>query len=82
MIYVSLTRGDNEKICWLFMTSMAANGPLPLLCPFPSLFHDFSFAQEREPSVATVFLALTRIHGAFINFSLAFHPTKLTGTPL
>lgn len=72
MIYVSLTRGDNEKICCLFMTSVAASlSPISLSLVF------LRFFLRRYRSRCT-----RRTSRLPINFSLPTHPTKLTLSPL
>lgn len=73
MIYVSLTRGDNEKICWLFMTSVAAS-----LSPI-SLSLSLRFFLRRALVPRCYRFRCTRTTSRLpINFSLATHPTKLT----
>lgn len=76
MIYVSLTRGDNEKICWLFMTSVAASLS-PISLSLSLVFLRFFLRRTLVPRCYR--FRCTRTTSRLpINFSLATHPTKLT----
>lgn len=74
MIYVSLTRGDNEKICCLFMTSVAASLS-PISLSLSLVFLRFFLRRYRSRCTR-------RTSRLPINFSLPTHPTKLTLSPL